>query len=83
MPLVKAAALELEVDEGTVRRWVAKYERPIEVPGLIIDVAEQSRVDPDAESRSLEEFRGTVQGLLAGLTQEEAYQQAVAMPRPW
>jgi hypothetical protein len=76
MPLVNAAAVELGVDEGTVRRWVSNYERPIEIPGVVIDGAEK-RSGPDAKSKTLEEFRGTVQGLLAGMPKEEAYAQAV------
>jgi hypothetical protein len=76
LPLVKAAAVELGVDEGTVRRWVAKYQRPIEMPGVVIDAAEQ-RIDPEAKSKSLELFRGTTQGLLANMTREEAYARAV------
>jgi hypothetical protein len=44
---------------------------------VVIDAAAQSRIDPNANSKSLEVFRGTTQGLLAGMTREEACAHAI------
>jgi hypothetical protein len=73
LPLVRGAAVPLEVHQRTVLRWVADYEEG--TPAL--ELAPPVEPGPDLEAlKSLEKRRGTHQGSLAGLTQEEAEKQA-------
>jgi hypothetical protein len=60
LPLVKAAAMPLDVTSRTLLRWVQRYEEG--TPILVID--QQVGRGPDHR------------GLLAGQTREEAHEQA-------
>jgi hypothetical protein len=73
LPLVNAVAVALDVDEGTVRRWVRRYGTPALVPAA---PPPDQGIDHLEAAKKLEVARGTHQGLLAGLTQEEATKQA-------
>jgi transposase-like protein len=79
MPLINAAALELGVDEGTVRRWVASYERRDIVIPPPAEIGVDVESDQAQRSETLELVRGTAQGTARGLCEEEATEEAKAL----
>jgi hypothetical protein len=76
-PLIAATSRALTISRRTLREILASYRIVKDAPPLVIQEFEDRGLDP-AATKNLEHFRGTVQGLLAGLSPKEAFEQAQA-----
>jgi hypothetical protein len=76
-PLIAATSRTLTISRRTLREILASYRIVKNAPPLVIQEFEDRGLDP-AATKNLEHFRGTVQGLLAGLSPKEAFERAQA-----